>query len=386
MRVCVVSLFGQRKITVGSQTHCWWLIKFLTEKKIPCVYITPYTFNPPVAYIFLILSYFSGRVFRFLDDPCFFTLRYFFIKKGLRKILNNNRGINIINAQDPLSALAALEVKRVLRLKAKIALTIHMNFPSLAEEEVYAGKLRKGSRFYFWLTKRERISFLGVDRIIFPSNYIAKEVLKKYPEVKGKSRIIYYGIGDPPLNSRHPSHALGKRIILNIGTLCARKNQQFLLKVTQRLSKKNGLIELHLIGEGKDKAFLENFARSLGIENLVQFRGIVRNAWQGLKEAWLYVHSSLVDNAPFAIIEAIAFGVPVVALSVGGIPEMVKHGYNGYLVEGEDVDTFAGYIEELLDNEAKYISMSQNCRNIFKERFDYRIMGREFLLSMQKDF
>ncbi|MCD4664982.1 MAG: glycosyltransferase family 4 protein, partial [Bacteroidales bacterium] len=77
---------------------------------------------------------------------------------------------------------------------------------------------------------------------------------------------------------------------------------------------------------------------------------------------------SLAEGRPNVIYEAMASECPIVATNVGGIPEQVKNGYNGFLVEPQDFETFAARISYLLDDDEFRIAMGENGRKRLIEK------------------
>jgi glycosyltransferase involved in cell wall biosynthesis len=104
-----------------------------------------------------------------------------------------------------------------------------------------------------------------------------------------------------------------------------------------------------IFGEG-DSAALRERARALGLDGTVAFPGHVP-AREALSRMAVFVLSSHMENAPLALLEAMAAGVPVVATRVGGVPELVPEG-TGLLVEPGDAAALAAAIGRLLDDPA----------------------------------
>ncbi len=102
-----------------------------------------------------------------------------------------------------------------------------------------------------------------------------------------------------------------------------------------------------LFGEG-DSAALAARARALGLDGRLTFPGPVP-ARAALAQMAVFVLSSYMENAPLALLEAMAAGVPVVATRVGGVPELVPEG-TGELVEPGDPAALAAAIARLLDD------------------------------------
>lgn len=109
---------------------------------------------------------------------------------------------------------------------------------------------------------------------------------------------------------------------------------------------------LVVIGDGPERAALERRARDVGLNGRVAFLGARPRAevLDALATAWAAVLSSDWENLPHAAVEALAVGTPVVATSVGGVPEVVHDEINGLLVPPGSPEAFAEAIQRLVDD------------------------------------
>ena len=107
---------------------------------------------------------------------------------------------------------------------------------------------------------------------------------------------------------------------------------------------------LDVIGDGPERARLEESARALGLGSRVQFLGPLprEQALAHVREAEAVVLSSAWENFPHGVVEALALGTPVIATSVGGVPEVVRDGDNGLLVAPGDPGAFAAALRRYL--------------------------------------
>ena len=110
---------------------------------------------------------------------------------------------------------------------------------------------------------------------------------------------------------------------------------------------------LIVIGDGPEKTKLESLAENLGLRNRVLFTGWINNRSKlsmYLKRARVFVLPSLSEGTPQAVIEAMYNGLPIVATNVGGIPEIVVDGINGFLVPPRNEKALAEAIEKALSD------------------------------------
>jgi glycosyltransferase involved in cell wall biosynthesis len=110
---------------------------------------------------------------------------------------------------------------------------------------------------------------------------------------------------------------------------------------------------LVLIGDGPERARLEDAADAAGVADRVQFLGSLSRdvALRYAAGARASLLSSAWENLPHSAVEALAMGTPVVATSVGGVPEVVRDGENGLLVPPDDPAALAIAMTRVLEDQ-----------------------------------
>ena len=104
---------------------------------------------------------------------------------------------------------------------------------------------------------------------------------------------------------------------------------------------------------------LISLTKKLGLVNNVHWAGIRDNGWQILNAVDIYVQPSLSEGLPMAIVEAMALRLPVVATNVGGVPEIIKDGENGYLAKPASVESLADALECMLADPSQWKIMGE---------------------------
>jgi glycosyltransferase involved in cell wall biosynthesis len=163
-----------------------------------------------------------------------------------------------------------------------------------------------------------------------------------------------------------------------VATLKRVKGHRVLLNATKRLIDDGLAVELILVGEGELKDALIREAGRLGIRDRVEFSGNVDDVPSVLSTFDLFVLPSLEEGLPMSILEAMAAGVPVVATRVGGIPELIKNGKEGVLVEPGDAEELASAIENVLSSPELARSMAEEARRKTNREFSVERMVREY--------
>jgi len=154
-----------------------------------------------------------------------------------------------------------------------------------------------------------------------------------------------------------------KRIIF-VGRFDPVKGLDNLLRAMNSVGKVLPDAQLILVGDGKERKNLESLADSLGIRDSVDFPGRLNGEkkTEYLCQADLFVLPSISEGFGIVILEAMACGLPVVATRVGGVPDLVEDGVNGYLVESRDFQEMAKKIILLLQNPTLHHQIATNNR------------------------
>lgn len=155
--------------------------------------------------------------------------------------------------------------------------------------------------------------------------------------------------------------------ILFIGRLIPRKGFQ---RVVQALPKARALakvpFEVEVVGTGAAQTELNALASQLGISDLIHYVGPV--PYDKLEKSYQYadifVLTSLSEGMPAVILEAMGCGLPIIASNVGGNNEIVSEGENGFLIEGDDIDTLAERLAELINNKELRVRMGERSRHL----------------------
>ena len=120
--------------------------------------------------------------------------------------------------------------------------------------------------------------------------------------------------------------------------------------------------KLVLIGDGPDRGAAEYIVRKKKLVRDVHFLGKQDRVYKHLSQADLFLLPSDMESFGLAALEAMACEVPVVASNVGGVPEVIEHGVDGYLHEPRDVKAAAKHALEILSRQDRGRAMGQTAR------------------------
>ena len=152
-------------------------------------------------------------------------------------------------------------------------------------------------------------------------------------------RVIPNGVTQPaggPVRDRKAGRAsLGLpdgHLVVSAGRLFPVKRYEDLLAATALARKSVEGLHLALLGDGPERERLATLTRELGISDIVHFPGWREDAARWIACADVFVLTSRSEGLPMAALEAMALGIPVIATSVGDLPEMLRDGEAGMLV------------------------------------------------------
>jgi glycosyltransferase involved in cell wall biosynthesis len=141
-------------------------------------------------------------------------------------------------------------------------------------------------------------------------------------------------------------------LMVVVAELAPHKGHEVLIQALSILKAqgREGLVETLIVGEGPLHNKLRDMTLSLGLEK-IKFLGFIGNMKAIYQSADIVVLPTLYDHFPWALLEAMNEGKPVIASHVGGIPEIVDNHQTGLLVPPNDPESLAIAIEELISNE-----------------------------------
>lgn len=161
--------------------------------------------------------------------------------------------------------------------------------------------------------------------------------------------------------------------VLFMGVLIQRKGLADLLRAVKVLKneKKVGDMKFIIAGSGPEEEALKALSAELNIEDCLEFVGWVDGEQKKklYKECQMLVLPSYNEGLPIAVLEAISYGMPVVATDVGDISSAVQSGQNGELVIPGNIEMLSSGIRYICASEGRYRKFSAKSREIAKTRF-----------------
>lgn len=219
-----------------------------------------------------------------------------------------------------------------------------------------------------WFTKLiSKIIIKNADSVIALTNDMKQKIQAVY------SRDIFVipnGI-DLEKYSRIPKNS--KKVngitILFVGRLHPVKGVQYLIEAMAIIHQEMPGVKLIIVGEGIEREKLEGLTKQLDLKGCIQFVGRVPQEKIPLfmQQADIFVLPSLAEGFPNVLLEAMACGLPIVATRVGGIPEIIEDGRNGFLVNPKKPDEIADKLLFISRNKSITWKISKNNKEKVKK-------------------
>lgn len=217
------------------------------------------------------------------------------------------------------------------------------------------------ARFY---TSLERASARWCRTILTVSDHERRAGLAQGVGHPAQYRVVRNGV-DPARFagdvSPHP------RRVLFVGRLAPPKRPDLVVRAIDRVRRTWPDVELHIVGDGPDRARLEALVDELGVRQHVKLLGKRDDVPALLARASCMAFASDYEGCPLTVLEAKAAGVPVAATAVGGVPEIVQHDVDGLLVAPGSVDEMVAAISRLVADPAMAIAMGAAGRRSVRE-------------------
>ncbi|HRS54426.1 MAG TPA: glycosyltransferase family 4 protein, partial [Bacteroidales bacterium] len=196
------------------------------------------------------------------------------------------------------------------------------------------------------------------------SKYIEQFLRKNIPNKLQKIIMLYNAINTADFivankhDIRFSNNSRDKLNIVSVGTLIPRKNQKLQIEIIQELKKRGINVELNILGEGAEKQKLMEYTRLLGLDKEIRFLGNVDNVAEYFSNSDIMLHTSIDESFGLVLVEAMAAGLPCVALDGMGNREVISNGEEGYIIDKQDVYQFADKIQYIISDDNIWRSFS----------------------------
>ncbi len=357
----------------GPQQRVLLVAKRLKEKGTKTIVVMPEGDN---TYARMLddahIPFFRSRSFRRLPNPsnlpgiilwfCYFLPCMFFMIRLIRK-----HGIDIVHVNGALNVQASLAARL-----SGAKLVWHLN-------DVRRSVLTRPLRLILTAMSHEMAgASMAVERCYFGKNS------------SGRMTILY-----PPVDTGdfHPDHTRveeyrrefritpNDKVIGIVGNLNPFKGYEYFLQAAKLIKQASPAVKFLIVGKRLDTHEnywhrVQSLIADLQIEDDVIFTGHRSDICEILNMVDIFVLSSILEAAPIVVLEAMACGKPIVATSVGGVPELIVDGQTGILVPAKDAKAIASAIQYLVSHPEEAKQMGINARKRAVAHFDISICAK----------
>ncbi|MFR3271126.1 MAG: glycosyltransferase [Faecalimonas sp.] len=192
-----------------------------------------------------------------------------------------------------------------------------------------------------------------IDKTICVSKTVKEAFIERFGEVT-KLMVKYNPVDDKKIRELSQGKVIlqpneNKITLVSIGRMTYPKKFIRLLEAVNNLLKQGYRIELWILGDGEERNKLESFVKEQEIQDAVIFTGYLKNPYPYIRQADLYVCSSIYEGFSTAATEALVLGTPVLTTDVSGMREMLGDSEYGLITENDDL-AFENGLRKLLDN------------------------------------
>lgn len=286
--------------------------------------------------------------------------------RGLRRLIRQS-GAKIVHSHLwPAARIASLAC---IGTDARHIVHVHDAWPWVRGSSVRNRLMRLAT---WWTVRRSRPTFVCVGRAVQEQNLPALG-LDDLPYV-----VVPNGVDTSAFRPATKAHAAGD--ILRVGMVARvvpEKGFAELLHAAAALTSQGLRVELHFAGDGTHLERFRAMGTSLGIGELVHFHGLVAEVAEFLRGLDVFVLPSHAEGMPLTVLEAMASGLPVVATSVGAIPEVIGDERTGLLVPPEDVDALMRAIGRLAADAGLRETLGSAAAKAARESFSFEAVANE---------
>ncbi|MBI3899627.1 MAG: glycosyltransferase [Gammaproteobacteria bacterium] len=228
-----------------------------------------------------------------------------------------------------------------------------------------------GTRFIFI---KRFFYLLFIDYFISVSGFITRTLPKKNRIYTIANSIRAHAESSSEDERRQTSRrqlglpATGK-VVLMVAAFTRQKRHALALEICREVVRRNAEITFVFLGDGSERASIAGQIHEAGLDKHFVMPGYVTNVDDYYAAADLCIFTALNDAAPYAVLEAMKHGLPVIAFATGGPAEVIDDGKAGALIREGDTPAFLSTLTELLSNDARRREMGRYAARLIREKY-----------------
>ncbi|USE82798.1 glycosyltransferase family 4 protein [Acinetobacter tibetensis] len=223
------------------------------------------------------------------------------------------------------------------------------------------------------------------DGFIHITPYVAQCVAdaskKKGIDLTKKPQAIISNLIHVPDNLPSLSKSLGQPVVLGIMTrLVEYKGTHLAISAVEQLKRQGYKVKLLIAGEGEQKKALIQQVKDLNLESEVEFLGWIggKDKSKFYKDIDIALVPTMNDTQPLAILDAFAWGKPVVASDHISVEQIIRQGENGLMAKCGEVDSLANNIAFLIEHPEQLCKVAQGGYVDAKEKYQFKIIAQQY--------
>ena len=284
----------------------------------------------------------------------------------------NNGKYDLVHAHGARANFICMFLKK--KIKVPMVTTIHSDYMLDFKDSFYKNLI---------YTTLNKMSLKKFDHYICVSDNFKKMLVDRGFDMD-KIHVLYNGIDTEEKIEYIPKTAFLEKYKINYNGellvgIAARldkvKDHETFIKACKETLEINPDIIFLIAGDGDEQKKLEEMAKSFGIEKNIYFLGFVRDKYSFFNAIDVNVLTSISESFPYVILEAARLSVPTVSTKTGGIPEIIKDDYTGYLFPVGNYKSLSRYILDLYDQRDKLKELGDNIKREVVERYSHLSMG-----------
>jgi glycosyltransferase involved in cell wall biosynthesis len=229
--------------------------------------------------------------------------------------------------------------------------------------------------------RRTRLDYAVVKRFrcaVAVSEEMKGVLIREHGFQSSRLRVIHNGAAIPP-HLDAPASVNGEPFhIGTVARLVPVKGLDLFLDAAAAIRREAPLVRFSILGDGPLRGELVQKAVDLNLGECVKFLAPRPDPTSFYRTLHLYLNTSLHEGIPLSMIEAMACGVPVVSSAVGGIPEIVTHARDGFLVKARDASLFARRCLSLMRDDRLRTTMGAHGSVQARSRFSVSVMAETY--------
>lgn len=305
--------------------------------------------------------------------PVFAPERYYGARETRRSLaflrrIVREQSIDVIHAHMADAAFLGWRIARELSLPLIITHHGHDLLPR-------CGRL---CRAVYWLLLAAAARYASYNVAV--SDVIAQRLRRRLRLPERRLAALANGVPVPPIEQAMREDRLRRNapVIVSVGRLVELKGHNQLIEAAAGLLRDCPDAQFCLVGDGPLRESLRRQAESLGVAGRVQFAGSVSDVPERLRAADVYVSTSHYEGMPMATLEAMAWGVPVIASDVPGNRAVVRHAQTGLLYPPGDAAALADRLREILHDPDAAAQRALRARRLVERDYSAAVAARRY--------